>query len=159
MRCKGCGASTPDDERYCGTCGHDNANFKDVEQRHAHKVAVDRNNNWKTLVGVVIVVLIVIFAVSVLPMNRADITVEVYSTHILSPVDYALYINGDEKADGVLEPGHGQMWALKYRFPLVENGDIIVVSAISTGGVLGSQTDHQTIHVIDGNSYKVTLYV
>jgi hypothetical protein len=120
---------------------------------------VDRSNNLKTLVGVVVVVLIVIFAASVLPLNRADITVEVYSTHILAPVDYALYINGDEKADGVLEPGHGQLWILKYRFPLIENGDIVVVSAISNGGILGSQTDYQTIRVNDGSSYMVILYV
>jgi hypothetical protein len=108
---------------------------------------------------VVAVVIVIVFVLSVIVLRpHADITINVYSTHILFSVEYTLYIDGIVYDTGTIDAGYYVTYDYTHSW---SSGDSTVVhfSATSTGGGFGSESDSAYITVSDGGAYLVSLYI
>ncbi len=111
------------------------------------------------VVAVVIVVILAVVAFALLGLGaRANVTIDVYSTHILYSVDYTLYVDGKSIDSGTIGPGTYITYDYTYRWA---SGDptVVTFSATSTGGGFGSQSDYADLTVSDGGAYSVSLYI
>ena len=158
MYCPYCGADNVDGSRFCRSCGKELLAGPRKTSSHPHP-----SNQWensaKVIVGVAIVAIIIILAALALPVQECTLKVTVRSTHLLYSVDYVLYVDGEQRATGTLAPGESIIWTMSYHFPLLPSSKEIVISATSTGGGFGTQTDIESLPVADGNVYYVTLTI
>jgi hypothetical protein len=114
------------------------------------------------IVVVVIVAVAVVLAAIALALfaneSKADITIDIYSTHILYSVDYTLYVNGKAIDSDTLPASHMVTYEYTYRWAS-SDPTTITISATSTGGGFGSQSDYADLTVSNGGAYSVSLYI
>jgi hypothetical protein len=107
------------------------------------------------------VILIVIAAgyLFVLNGNHATLKIDVYSTHILADTEITVYVDG--KNIGTYATGNLSGWTIThdYSFSIFDDSKSIMVSAVSTGGFWGTQTDQKAVLVKNGGVYHIELYV
>ena len=71
-----------------------------------------------------------------------------------------IYVDGEHVAEGRLSALESQTWTIPYEYAWMFSGKKdITISATSTGGGLGTQTDSESLLVADGNTYYLTLTV
>jgi len=160
INCKYCGAENPRVKIYCGECGERlgkrSRSWKDLAYWNLSPEEKRRRN----LYGVIGLILFLLIAIMFIPFLDSTFTVHVNSNHLLTQVHYYLYINGDQRADGILNPGDGITWTLAYHYAWqFSNEHTATISATGIGGALGDTNDEETLKIVSGNSYELTLTV
>ena len=90
----------------------------------------------------------------------ALVIVTIHSVHIISGVHYMLYLNSILKADGDLPPGSSLIQTITLFFPQNQTGVYnALISATSSGGLLGGQSSNAVVTPVNGGTYPVTLNV
>lgn len=111
---------------------------------------------------IVIVIIIVAAAVFMLmvmvPHSSATIIVNIHSTHLLDTVSYNIYFDGVLKASGSVSPGYYMAHTFTYTWQSASS-TVVMISASSTGGILGTYSDYDTLTVTNGGQYTVDLYI
>jgi len=131
-------------------------------QRQRSKYFVQRNHKPITkmmLVGVIIVPILFILLALILPIGQCVINITVTSGDALSTVHYEIYVDGEMKGTGILAAGQSFPWSVVYNIALFPKYKEIIISATSTGGELGTQTDTESLMVSNGNSYNLALTI
>lgn len=164
MRCHNCGTDNHDGAEFCGACGHRVKerkfwSFKD--QAYWNLSPEEKKVRLKhTSIAIIMAIVAILVLAAFLPVCHADLKVTVTSEHILASVDYVIYVNGDQVAEGTLPAMESQTWTIPYEFAWMFSGKKdITITATSIGGGLGTQTDSEALLVADGNAYYVTLTI
>ena len=110
------------------------------------------------VIAVVIVVVLVVFALIgyFLLSKSGKIVVTVSSTHLLSDVEFRVFLDGQLKHSGTLSPAQ----YVQYTFSLTwftDSCQTHQVSADSTGGLLGPQDDSESVKLCSGTVEQVSL--
>ena len=110
------------------------------------------------IVGVIVVVVVVILAIVLVRPTYYTATIkwEVYTSSVVSTIFVTLYFNNAIEDSGTLEPGYYAYSNSSYQWT-GSSTDTLIVSATSTGGLLGSTSDSKSITVVDGGTYTVIL--
>ena len=110
------------------------------------------------LIVAIVVILAVVFLAVVSTGSSATIVITVHSTHILYSVECQTFVGNSQIASGTLDAGHDVSHTHTYHW-LSSDPTTVRVSATSTGGGLGSESDYDDITVSNGGTYTVDLYV
>ena len=94
--------------------------------------------------------------------HNAYVSVEITSSHITRTVDVDIYIDGKYQTTWYnITPG--STWYSKYyfnvHFSLFRDAKLVTITAVSTGGGLGQQSDSKTLTVHNGGKYSVFLVI
>ena len=110
------------------------------------------------LVVVAVAILAVVLLAFVGMGSKATVVINVYSTHLLFTVDYTLSADYKQVASGTIGPGQFISYTHTFYWP---SGDtkMLYVSATSTGGGFGSESDYADISMSDGGQYTVDLHI
>jgi len=164
LKCPGCGRDIREDARFCEHCGFQIPGGAQSTQTWKPAIAPPpaEKSHAALIVAVVIVALVVILAVVFLAVvstgSSATIVITVNSTHILYSVECRIFVGNSQIASGTLDPGHYVSYTHTYHW-LSSDPTTVRVSATSTGGGLGSESDYDDITVSNGGTYTVDLYV
>jgi hypothetical protein len=164
MKCPGCGRDIREDARFCEHCGfqipggaQSTLTWKPAiapppaEKSHAALIVV-------AVIIAIVVILAVIFLAVVSTGSSATIVITVHSTHILYSVECQVFVGTSQIASGTLDAGHDVSYTHTYHW-LSSDPTTVHVSATSTGGGLGSESDYNDITVANDGVYTVDLYV
>jgi len=114
------------------------------------------------IAAVVIIAVVVVLAVIFLAVyafgSSATVVVNVYSTHILFSVEYTLSADYVQVDSGTISPGYYISYTHTFHWPSGET-KTVHLSATSTGGGFGSQSDYDDLTMSDGGQYTVNLYI
>ena len=159
-QCVSCGRTIGWDANHCQHCGHDFRTQRPGPSQLAQPPAT--KSHTALIIAVVVVVIVVVLAVILLAAmsfeSTAAITINIHSTHILFSVDCTIYIDNSQIGSRSITPG--DYIYTTYTHHWTSSGQTTVhVSAVSTGGGLGSQSDYTDLVVSDGGAYVVDLYV
>jgi ribosomal protein S27AE len=149
MRCQACKQSLNESE-IANVIPYDQTTRAKVHRRYTLKVLA--------IVPIVLITLVLIFAI--LPTNASYFQVTVHSTHLTQTVHFQILINGNEVQEGDITAGNTYFLTIPYKFPWMFTGQqSIVIKGISYGDGLGDTTDSQSLTVVNGMSYSVTLNI
>jgi len=164
MRCPSCGREIREESRFCEHCGRQVSVGVQSTQPLGPPVAQPprKKSNVALVIGVTIVAIVVILAVIFLALysmgSHATIVLNVHSTHILYSVECYVFVGDKQIASGTLDPGYYATFTDNVYWPS-KDPTTVRVSATSTGGGLGSQSDYYDLTMEDGYTYTVDLYV
>jgi hypothetical protein len=111
--------------------------------------------------GIIIVVVIVVVVALIgffMISKNGKIVVTVTSTHLVNDVEYRVFLDGQLKYSGTLSP----LGSIQYTFDitwLVDSCQTHQVSADSTGGVLGPQSDSESVELCGGTVEQAALLI
>lgn len=178
IRCNNCGAESSEENNFCQQCGATfsqyvictrcgHRNSKDAtfcnncsnRLRPMPEVYYKKRTNKNTVkLAFVLLALILIIPVTYLAIDNyysCEVKVTITSTHITETVDYYIYIDGQQKASGTVEPGKTWIWTLNPSWSLLDGETKeITIKATSQGGGLGSQSDSTKITVTNNGTYE-----
>lgn len=161
--CPRCGAVQNGLNWYCQVCGQSFRKSKMqniVPYDDQTRERLHRKHRNETIIVSMFIVAALLFFVMIAPFCQSTIYVTVTSEHILASVDYVIYVDGEQVAEGTLPAMGSQTWTIPYEFAWMFSGKKdITISATSTGGGLGTQTDSEALLVADGNAYYLTLTI
>jgi hypothetical protein len=90
----------------------------------------------------------------------AQVIVTVHSTHLLFHVQYHLFLNTDEKAEGTIAAHSSVIQTITLVFPANQTGLYkAVILATSDGGGFGDKSDQVIITPVEGGTYPITLNI
>ena len=179
MYCSNCGNVIPDNAKFCSKCGVSVAGQGSPLPSYAQtstsfpppgeyqppgRIQSRRGGAGKAIVIVAVVVVallivvVVAMSLSSITGSSATITVTIHSTHALNTVSYSLYVDGSLKASGSVSALATVTKTITHHWES-SDGETVVVSATSSGGGLGSQSDQQTLTLSPGGSYAANLYI
>lgn len=164
MNCPGCGRDIGEEARFCQHCGYQIPGGTQSTQTWGPPIAQrpPEKSHLTAIVIVLVVVVFVILAVALLAFigmgSKATVVINVYSTHLLFTVDYTLSADYKQVASGTIGPGQYIIYTHTFYWP---SGDTktLHVTATSTGGGFGSQSDYADISMSDGGQYTMDLHV
>ncbi len=118
-----------------------------------------RSRNLLLLVIVIVVVVVVVgVVIGLAEFKSASLTVTVSSNHVTNTVTYILDLDGQQVNSGVLSP----LQSVQVPVPVTWWGDSCTyhtVSATSTGGGLGPESDSSSGLLCSGQSYTASLSI
>ncbi|MDR3205854.1 MAG: hypothetical protein LBT41_01980 [Candidatus Methanoplasma sp.] len=125
------------------------------------KLSSDRLGGAAVAVAIVIILIVVGAAgyFVVFTGNHATVDITVQSTHIIADTDVTVFVDGKNVGTYKVSNLNNAHITYEYKWSILDDSKIIEVSAISTGGLLGVQTDSRTITVQNGETERVTLLV
>jgi hypothetical protein len=110
------------------------------------------------VVAVLLIVVVVAMNLSSITGSSATISVTIHSTHVLNTVSYSLYVDSALKASGSVSALATVTKTITHHWGS-SDAVTVVVSATSSGGGLGSQSDQQTLTLSPGGNYAANLYI
>jgi len=123
------------------------------------------HNTWVAVVAVVVVIIVILLILvassgilSSMGGSHATITINATSTHLLFSISYNMYIEGSIVHNGNLNPLQTAVYVHTYYWSS-EDPVSITVSATSSGGGFGGQSDSKTITVSNGGAYTANLLI
>jgi hypothetical protein len=151
------------DANLCQYCGHDYRHqqiggqpFPTPTHRKGTSVGTIVAGIVIAFAIIVVIILVLAFIGSQVVGSNATINIYVNSTHLLYSVSYNVYIDGSLIHSGTLNPGYSAYAPYSYHWSS-SDPTTITLSATSTGGGLGSQSDSKSLVVSDGGTYTVNL--
>ena len=179
MYCSNCGNMNPDNAKFCSKCGVSISGQGPPLPSYTQTLTSpppprqyqppgqiqSKHGGAGKTIAIVAVAVVVLLIIIVAAMNLSSVTgssatisVTIHSTHILNTVSYSLYVDSALKASGSLSALATVTKTITFHW---ESSDAVtvVVSATSSGGGVGSQSDQQTLTLSPGGSYAVNLYI
>ena len=90
----------------------------------------------------------------------AQVIVTVHSTHLLFHVQYHLFLNTEQRAEGRIAAHSSVIQTITLVFPANQTGLFkAVILATSDGGGFGDKSDQVVITPADGGTYPITLNI
>ena len=164
MKCPGCGRDIGEESSFCQHCGYQIPGGTQSMQTWGPPIAQrpHEESHVATIVIVLIVVVIAVLAVALLAFVgtrlSATVVVNVYSEHILFSVEYTLSVDYGQVDSGTISPGYYVSYTHTFHWQSGE-AKTVHISATSTGGGFGSQSDYEDVTMSDGGQYTVDLYI
>lgn len=161
--CPKCGAVQNKLNWYCNVCGQSfrNGEMNNVVPYDQQTVErLHRRHRNLSIAASVFVVALILVTIMFAPFCQSTIYVTVSSEHIIASVDYVIYVDGEQVAEGTLPALTSQTWTVPHKFAWAFSGKAdVTISATSTGGGFGTQTDSEALLIAADNAYYVTLTV
>lgn len=164
MRCPGCGREIGEQARFCQHCGFRIPGGSQSTQTWAPPIAAPsgEKSHTATVVAVVIVAVVVVLGVILLAAiglgSNATMNIYVHSTHTLYSVSFVLSVGGKVVHYGTINPLDYFLYTYTYHWSS-QDPTSVYVSATSTGGGFGDESDFSYVSVTDGGTYTVNLYI
>jgi len=121
----------------------------------------DRTGGSGAIIAVVLI--LIVAAVGgyflILNGNHSTLNINVQSTHLLADTEVTVYVDGHDIGTWKVGNLGGESIKYDYSWSIFDDEKTIVVKAVSTGGILGEQSDSRTITVHDGGTNTVVLLI
>jgi len=108
---------------------------------------------------IVVVIVVVVAVIGFLMISKSGkIVVTVSSTHVLNDVEYRVFLDGQLRQSGTLPA----LQSIQFTFDitwLIDSCRTHEVSADSTGGGLGQQSDSESVELCGGTVEQVALLI
>ncbi len=171
MRCPHCGAENPGSATFCQNCGVALGTVIGPQGQHVMPpmqtvpppIRKSRAGPYIAVAAVAILAVVIGLVVAAvlfsgLTVSTAYMTVNLNSTHVSYDVSYNMYVNEDLKDSGIIPAGYSMQVTFDYSWG-TDSPVWITISATSTGGGIGSESDSDSVMLEPGGTYTVNLYI
>ena len=135
---------------------------KKINELHS-RLFSDRSGGSVAIIAVVVLIIIIAAVAGgyflVLNGSHATLNINIQSTHLLADTEVTVYVDGHDIGTWKVGNLGGESIKYDYSWSIFDDEKTIIVKAVSTGGILGEQSDSRTITVRDGGTNTVVLLI